>query len=666
MIRLLTSLILALILQSCQVAEDVASSKQVAQNNFPGSTLTTIVSPNGWKKMGDDVDVSIIFALPIVVTGMPYISAQVGFSTRRFYYFSGSGTQNVVFRYTVNGGDLDTDGITFNPLISLNGGSLTYSPSQNEIRNIETSLTIPSNLIKFDGIPPYLTQVTAPVDGNYSTAQQLKYHLSYSEKVFVSGSPSFNINLSSGVVPATYKSGSGTTKLEFAKLLAGSDSDADGFTSGTLLNLNPFSGITITDEAGNTVPSGIFATASTGILINVVQPTITSITPPVNATYTLGQQLNFTVNFSSAVNVIGTPSLNINLSTGSVLATYIGGTGTANLIFRYTVASNHIDADGVYLMSPMVLNGGSIKNLSGTQNAALLYSSPVTTGVLVDAATGPYVIGGTIPPNGFYLEGQDLDFKLSFNRLVNVTSFPRLPIIVGSTTLYADYLSGTGTNELTFRYTTTIADEDLDGISLSGPIDLNGGAIEDINNKAAILNYVPSSTVGIKVDGTSPTVNTISWTGTGALVQNQHLNFSVQFSETVAVTGAPTLSIIVGATSYNAAYLSGSGSSTLQFRHIVQNGDVDPDGVEINSPLVLNAGTIKDLRGHDTSLIFLDPIFTTGYTVDAQGPSITAFNPPLDGNYKVGDNLDFVIDWLEPTFVSGSPRIVLTIGATTA
>jgi hypothetical protein len=666
MYRLLLTLIMALIFQSCQVAEDVASSKQVAQNNFPGATLTTVLSPNGWKKLGDDIDVSLIFPLPICVTGMPYINAQVGFSTRRFYYYSGNGTQNIIFRYTVNGGDLDSDGISFSPLVTLNGGSLTYSPSENQIANIGTSLVIPSSLIKVDGIPPYLSQVVGPNAGNYATGQQLKYYISYSEKVFVSGAPSFNINLSSGVVPATYKSGSGSSTLEFSKLLAALDIDADGFTSGTLLNLNPFSGITITDEAGNTAPSGIFAIASTSALINVIQPTITSITPPANATYILGQQLNFTVNFSEAVNVIGTPSLNISLTTGSVLATYISGSGTSSLIFRYTVASNHIDSNGITLVSPMLLNGGTIKNLAGTQSAALLFSVPVTTGVLIDAATGPYVTSVTKPADGLYLESQNLDFKLKFNRLVNVTGSPRLPVIVGSTTLYADYLLGSGTDELTFRYTTSTLDEDFDGISLSSPIDLNAGVIEDINNKAAILNYVPASTVGIKVDGSSPSINNITWTGTGTLKQNQHLNFTVQFSEVVTVTGAPSLSIIVGATSYNASYISGSGTNILSFRYIIQNNDTDTDGVEINSPLVLNAGTIKDLRGHDSSLIFADPIFTTGYTVDAVVPTVTAFNAPVDRTYKIGDNLDFVVNWSEPTFVSGLPRIVLTVGATTA
>lgn len=80
-------------------------------------------------------------------------------------------------------------------------------------------------------------------------SQQLKYHLLFSEKVDVTGTPTFNVLLGSGTVTSKYKSGSGTTNLEFSRLLAVVDSDADGFSTGTLLNLSLISGITITDQS---------------------------------------------------------------------------------------------------------------------------------------------------------------------------------------------------------------------------------------------------------------------------------------------------------------------------------------------------------------------------------------------------------------------------------
>ena len=662
MLKLLLILFIPLLFQACQVKEEVTGAKQLETNNFPGATLQTVLAGDGWKKLGDDIDISLRFPLPITVTNSPYIDAQIGSSTRRFYYESGTGTKNLIFRYTVTSADLDTGGITFDDNIELNGGTLTYSPGNSVVENVPTGLDIPPSEIKVDGVVPYISQTTAPAGGNYATGQQLKYRLLYSEKVFVTGAPSFSVYLSSSTVTSKYKSGSGTANLEFSRLLAVADSDVDGFTSGTLLNLSLISGITITDQAGNSVSSTIFSTTSTNILVNVVQPMITSVTPPAAATYTVGQNLDFTVLMSEAVDVTGTPAITVALNTGTVLATYLSGTGTNTLIYRYTVLSNHVDIDGITLRSPMILRGGTIKNLAATHNAAMIYTVPATPTVLVDASTGPFVVTTFKPSNGTYLESVNLDFTLNFNAVVNVTNFPRLPIIVGSTTVYANYISGTGTSSLIFRYTTTTSDSDLDGISLSGPVDLNGGTILDSGSRAAILSYVPPDTTGILVDGTSPAIILATPGGPSNLITGQYLYFSIKFDKIVTVVAPnPTLTLTVGLNPESAIYISGSGTDTLNFRYTVQVGD-DDDGVVITSPLV-TTGTIKDASGHNANLTFAN--VTSGYNVDGVSSTVSSFVIPGGTVYKMGDTLDFVVNWSEPTFISGSPRLVLTVGTST-
>jgi large repetitive protein len=774
MLKLLLILFIPLIFQACQVSEDVASSKQLnSTNNFPGATLTTGLQANGWKKLGDNIDVSLLFPLPVTVTNSPYINSKIGSYTRRFYYFSGSGSTGLIFRYTVTSADMDEDGITFDSAIELNGGTLTYSPQPAVTANVPTTLSFPPSQIKVDGIIPYLTQVAAPPGGNYATNQQLKYHLSFSEKVNVSGLPKFNLNLNSPFATANYKSGSGTsgfilssfanscfpsgdcpatqtsglstitfpasatstfgsfmigtpngnltiflgtfngvnticglcsaadkatnlatiitkstnpimadyyatatgnsvkiykgTVLEFSRQIQVADSDSDGFTTSTLLNLSTPSGITILDQAGNSISSTIHATTSTNVLINVVQPTIVNVSTPAAFTYTVGQPLNFTVTMSAPVNVTGTPSIPIALSTGTVLANYVSGTGTNTLLFTYVVQPNHVDNDGITLISPMLLNGGTIKNLLATQNAALVYTVPATPLVLVDAATGPYVISVLKPANGMYFETANLDFTLNFNRVVNFSGVgvARLPIIVGSTLVYANYLSGIGTTALTFRYTVTTTDEDLDGISLSSPIDLTGTfSIIDAANKPAILAFAPPNTTGILVDGTSPTIVSVSGTGSGILAPGQHLNFSVQFSEVVTVVAPnPTLSITVGLTGYSAIYLSGSGTNTLNFRYTII--PTNEGGVTVSS-LLLNGGTIQDPRGHNAVLAFA-PTPIPGYVVDGVASIaslVLPVAPPVNG-YKIGDVLNFKVNWDEDTFITGSPRLALKVGPST-
>ncbi len=68
------------------------------------------------------------------------------------------------------------------------------------------------------------------------------------------------------------------------------------------------------------------------ITINAVAPSISSVNVPANATYIVGQNLDFTVNFSETVTVNtggGTPYIQITLDTGgTVNAGYLSGTGT--------------------------------------------------------------------------------------------------------------------------------------------------------------------------------------------------------------------------------------------------------------------------------------------------------------------------------------------------
>lgn len=71
----------------------------------------------------------------------------------------------------------------------------------------------------------------------------------------------------------------------------------------------------------------------------------------------------------------------------------------------------------------------------------------------------------------------NIPLTVNLSETVNVTGTPRIAVDVGGTTRYATYSSGTGTNSLTFTLAPQAGDVDLDGITVSSPIDLNGGTI---------------------------------------------------------------------------------------------------------------------------------------------------------------------------------------------
>ncbi|HAJ90613.1 MAG TPA: hypothetical protein DCM27_06335, partial [Rhodospirillaceae bacterium] len=94
----------------------------------------------------------------------------------------------------------------------------------------------------------------------------------------------------------------------------------------------------------------------------------------------------------------------------------------------------------------------------------------------------------------------NIPFTINLSENVTVTGTPRITVDVGGNTRYATYTSGTGTNSLTFTLSPNIGDVDLDGVTVSSPIDLNGGTMKDSAGNDATLTFTPPNTSGIKIN----------------------------------------------------------------------------------------------------------------------------------------------------------------------
>lgn len=93
-----------------------------------------------------------------------------------------------------------------------------------------------------------------------------------------------------------------------------------------------------------------------------------------------------------------------------------------------------------------------------------------------------------------------IPLTVNLSEAVTVTGTPQIAVDVGGTTRYATYTAGSGTSTLTFTLTPQAGDVDLDGITLSSPIDLNGGTMKDAAGNNAALTFTPPNTTGIKVN----------------------------------------------------------------------------------------------------------------------------------------------------------------------
>ena len=102
--------------------------EQPDNNIFINIESLAIQSTDPPYSVGDKIKVVVKFYGIVTVTGSPQLTLKVGTEDKTANYTSGSGTESLVFEYTVASGDNDTDGISIeeNKLL-LNDGTIKDS-----------------------------------------------------------------------------------------------------------------------------------------------------------------------------------------------------------------------------------------------------------------------------------------------------------------------------------------------------------------------------------------------------------------------------------------------------------------------------------------------------------------------------------------------------------
>ncbi|BAV48106.1 Autotransporter-associated beta strand repeat protein [Mesorhizobium loti] len=81
---------------------------------------------NSYLNAGDVVSVTVAVSESVTVTGTPQLALNVGGTIVQANYSSGSGSSSLVFTYTIQSAQTDTNGISINAnALSLNGGTIT-------------------------------------------------------------------------------------------------------------------------------------------------------------------------------------------------------------------------------------------------------------------------------------------------------------------------------------------------------------------------------------------------------------------------------------------------------------------------------------------------------------------------------------------------------------
>ncbi len=352
---------------------------------------------------------------------------------------------------------------------------------------------------------------------------------------------------------------------------------------------------------------------TTTVVSGAVAPEVTSVNVPPNATYLAGQNLDFTVNFNENVNVStmgGIPRLNLTVGATTRYATYISGSGTAAIVFRYTLQTGDEDTDGI-AVGALSTNGGTLKDTGGKDVNTTLNSVGSTAGVLVDAVS-PEVTSVAVPANDTYLSGENLFFTVNFDENVTVDmsgGIPSLNITIGSTSKQAVWINGSGTSALLFRYTVLAGDDDSNGIVVNS-LATNGGTIRDAagNNATLTLNSV-GSTTAVLVDAKRPEVTNVASPNTNKLYGfGESITIDVVFSESITVSGTPQLTLETGTVDRVIDYTSSPQPNIMRFLYTVQTGDESADLDYVSSSaLSLNGGSIKDAVNLNADLTLPNP-----------------------------------------------------------
>ena len=469
---------------------------------------------------------------------------------------------------------------------------------------------------------------------------------------------------------AKYSSGSLTNTLTFGYTVEENDLDDDGISVVERTGFLEHGEVRVSDGsrlANDFIPELADQEAHKidGRPPYVVSASFTS-TPASGQVYRHGESIEVTLTFDQEVDVLGRPSIILELGDTDTRrgAIYTRGHGTDTLVFAYHVHTDDRDDNGVALPAKetdgiqgpyRVYQAGTENQVQGTIPGIESQSDHKVDG-------RPYVTSASVVSSparkGIYREAETIGVSLAFDQMVDVEGEPAIQITLGDGDADATYSSGSGTWTLVFTYVVQEADKDADGISLPAQeYDGFGGeaTISKVGNGVEANGAIPGfddldeHQVSGRVQVTS--VSVTSDPGDDDTYENKDtIEVSVQFDDEVTVTETPQLALDFEGSSKTAEFQTARSSSgsvvasesskaeeestgeVLIFTYTVQEGDEDTDSISIpEDSLDLNGGSIVGPNGRTAELEHGE-VATEGHLVGAIPPVLESAATSEDGS----------------------------------
>ena len=672
--------------------------------------VASVSSPDsGTHYANQQIRINVAFDEPVHVTGSPSIGLNAGAGALAVYD-SGSGSSTLEFVYDVRRGDaagaLD---YTNGTALTLGaGGAIRDAAGNNADLALPTpgpsgspvaarDIVINTAIVSVNGV------TSRNADGAYGAGARINITVSFSEPVRVAGgAPYLLLDTGAPGRNATFVAHFGTWDVWFAYTVQpGDNTDALDYANGSALVAG---GATITavgsgEDARLALPAPGLPGSLSGskkIALDTSAPKVARVSSPnADGAYGPGSAISVNVSFTEPVLVTGAPRIELETGDTDRSAAYASGSGTASLLFTYTVEAGDMSSGLNYTgESALSLGGGTIRDAAGNE-ADLALPAPSggdslggTTALVVDTMPPAVESVASLNSTSTYYTNQRIDIRITFDEPVHVSGSP--PFVALASGALAVYDSGSGSDTLAFVYDVRRGDAGaLEYANSTALMPGAGGdsAIRDAAGNDANLTLPaqprgapgqPRAIGGITIDTSAVSVDGVtSPDSDGARSAGTRVNITVSFSDAVRVVGGePLLKLDTGAADRSAVYTSGTDTRYLGFVYTVQPGDNTNNLAYAGGSALLDGGATIEAVGSgaearlDLPAPGLDASLSGSKSIalDTTPPSVVRVSSPnATGTYGIGDTVHVAVVFSEIVTVDtarGTPSLALETGAT--
>ena len=327
-------------------------------------------------ELGETVEVVVEFDGRMEATGNPQVALTIGTETRYASLFGWS-SDYLRFRYTVQTGDSDDDGISIpaNSLL-LNGGSITARDGMTEAVLTHAAIAAePGPKVNGNDVTPPavrgISLISSPARGDtYELGETVEVIVDFDRAVTETGNPQLALTIGGEMRHAT-SPGWGSDSLFFSYTVQEGDRDDDGISVAANSLLLNGGAITATDGTTDADLRHDAISARGGSKVNgslISPPGVRGVffvsAPNRGDTYELGETIEVLVEFDRAMTVTGDPQVALTIGAQTRYAAYsTAWEGDRLMHFSYAVQEDDRDENGVTITAnALALNSGTIKH----------------------------------------------------------------------------------------------------------------------------------------------------------------------------------------------------------------------------------------------------------------------------------------------------------------